>query len=261
MNRILLSLMIILIALTGIACVSASSDFETVDNDFIVSDINETVIPVDDSADSIDDSVVPTDDIARNDTEECSDPTEIDNSTEPAEEDMGYDNSTEPAEEDNEIAADDLADVYIVAPDDKPHWDKWMRWNTFDVPDVDVRPTTVDSGDEILDAALYYADYYRAYKQAFAFDFSDPLNLMRSLDTVFDLVYKTHDLEESLAIVAKMYCIAELKYYDCDYFVKAMLEGNVYSFLDERFHERYFDPNEYYNPPTPHDSDPNHPIF
>ena len=47
MNRILLSLICVFIALAGIACVSASSDFnETVDQDIVI-DINETAVPID----------------------------------------------------------------------------------------------------------------------------------------------------------------------------------------------------------------------
>ncbi len=247
MNRVLLSLLIVFIALAGIACVSASSDFNgTVDCDYMVSDVNETVVEDeiidDDSFEPIDNSS----ELIENDTEIV-----IDNSSELIENDteIVIDNSSENIDGNNEIVVD------------KPYWDKWELWNDNEVPDVDVSPTIVDSGDKILDAALYYADYYRAYKNAYGFDLSDPTNMIRSLDAVFDLVYKTHDIGESISIVAKLYCIAELKYYGCEPFVKDLLESSMYSVINERFHMRYFDPNEYYYEPTRHDSDPKHPLF
>ena len=93
MKKILSILLIIFIALAGIACVSASGVNETVDQDFIVSDLNETLIPIDDSTVLIDTNL-------GNETEEDSDSTEIDNSTEPSQEDIVVDNSTEVVEND-----------------------------------------------------------------------------------------------------------------------------------------------------------------
>ncbi len=75
MKEILSILLIIFIALAGIACVSASDINEAVDQDFIVSDLNETLIPIDDSTVHIDTDL-------GNDTVEDPDSTEIDNSTE-----------------------------------------------------------------------------------------------------------------------------------------------------------------------------------
>ena len=92
MNKIL-SILLIFIALAGIACVSASDINETVDQDFIVSDINETLIPIDDSTVGIDTNL-------GNDIIEDPDSTDIDNSTEPSEEDVVVDNSTEVVEND-----------------------------------------------------------------------------------------------------------------------------------------------------------------
>ena len=91
MKEILSILLIIFIALAGIACVSASDINEAVDQDFIVSDLNETLIP-------IDDSTVLSDTNLGNDTVEDPDSTEIDNSTEPSQEDIVVDNSTEVVE-------------------------------------------------------------------------------------------------------------------------------------------------------------------
>lgn len=93
MKEILSILLIIFIALAGIACVSASDINEAVDQDFIVSDLNETLIPIDDSTVHIDTDL-------GNDTVEDPDSTEIDNSTEPSEEDVVVDNSTEVVEND-----------------------------------------------------------------------------------------------------------------------------------------------------------------
>ena len=89
MNKIL-SILLIFIALAGIACVSASDINETVDQDFI-SDF-DTLIPIDDSTVGIDTDL-------GNDTVEDPDSTEIDISTEPYEEDV-VDNSTEVVEND-----------------------------------------------------------------------------------------------------------------------------------------------------------------
>ena len=93
MKEILSILLIIFIALAGIACVSASDINEAVDQDFIVSDLNETLIPIDDSTVHIDTDL-------GNDTVEDPDSTEIDNSTEPSQEDIVVDNSTEVVEND-----------------------------------------------------------------------------------------------------------------------------------------------------------------
>ncbi len=251
MKRILSILLIIFIALTGIACVSASSDFDmAVYNDNIASDINDAV---------------PIDDLDDNDSDDYSDSTEIDNSTEPVDEDNGIviDDSTEPVDEDNGIVIDDSTDERDIQFDKERSWDKWWCKHEYEVvaPEVDVRPTSMDSGDKILDDAVYYSAYYNAYKKAFAFNFSDPSNILRSLDAVFDLIYQNHTEAETIAIVAKLYCIAELEYYGCEPFVKELLEMNMCAIIDERFHTRYFNPWDYYAP-TPHqDSDPHHPIF
>lgn len=98
MKRIFSILLIIFMALAGIACVNAYDINETVDQDLIVSDLNETLIP-------IDESTVLNDTDLGNETEEDQN-TEIDNSTEPSEEDVVVDNSTEVVENDtvdNEI--------------------------------------------------------------------------------------------------------------------------------------------------------------
>ena len=93
MKRIFSILLIIFMALAGIACVNAYDINETVDQDLIVSDLNETLIP-------IDESTVLNDTDLGNETEEDQNSTEIDNSTEPSQEDVVVDNSTEVVEND-----------------------------------------------------------------------------------------------------------------------------------------------------------------
>ena len=249
MKRLLSIILICFIALTGIACVSASNDFnETVDQDFIVSDINETVIPVDDSADSIDDAVVPTDDIAQNDTDENQDYDEIDNATEDVDEDavIVIDNSTE------SDLKESAASVNAIQPDQK-----WKPYIKFEIPDVEVEPIIVNSGDWCYDVAVYYSSYYNAYKQAFALNPFDPFDLsgkiLKPIDAIFYMVYQNYSVDQTIHIVAKLYC----KVYFADHvsdFTNIMflpeLEYQMRHFLKDRFDKMYYNPNPSRRAPT-----------
>lgn len=259
MKRILSILLIVFIALTAISCVSASADFnETVDQDFIVSDINETPIPVDD-ADSLDDEVVPTDDIAQNDTDDNQDNDEIDNATEDVDEDavIVIDNSTE-----SDLKESDL-NVNPIPP-----YQKWQPHINFEIPDVEVEPSIVNSGDWCYDVAVYYSSYYEAYKQAYEFDpFNLAGNILKPLDAVFYMVYQNYSLDQTIQIVAKLYSKVEFADHMSDFtkqLILPELESQMRNFLNDRFHKLYYDPNPkdippYYIGPTPYNpgDDPN----
>ncbi|WP_407462088.1 hypothetical protein [Methanobrevibacter sp.] len=194
MNRILLSLLIVFIALAGIACVSASSDFnETVDQD-IVFDINETAVPIDETETNV--------------IEDEEDAAPVDNSTEKK----------------------DLKPVSVV--NESKNQSKWQNRTSIEIPDVDVHPNKINTGNEIDDAAVYYCAYYKAFKGV--------ESNHESIDALIALVYQSYDENDTIDIVSKVYGLVELN--GITGIERTLLETNVHNYVDGRFNQLYYAP-------------------
>ena len=236
MNKIFVSLIFILIALTGIACVSASSDFnETVDQDYIVSDVNETAVTIDEIAEDNDSAVLPVNDstedndsieIPSNDTTENQDSVEIPINNSTDEKDLKPVNTT--SEKQSE-----------------PKKTRYILW--FKMPEVDVHPINVSTGNKIDDAAIYYSAYYKAFKGLPKDRVSD------LLDWTIALVYQSYTEKETIEIVTKIHSLVELN--GVDPVQKQIAENLYYITVEKRFKDTYKYQWEFERKPYEIDSD------
>ena len=259
MNRILLSLMIIMIALTGIASVSASSDFnETVD-------LEECVLDVGD----LEGDFYYEEYIAPNATENDSDSSELDDVTEDDSDSVVIDNVNEPAENDTEIEVNNKPNVNkSVSPVGVVKNEKKLPlrlWKVVDIPDVDVRAPRISTGDRITDAAVHYTAYYKAYKAAFSSSALDVKNsFFKPIEALIAFVYQSYNESDTIDIVTKAIHIAEGDNMVCS---ESETHSTIYKYFYE---EMYYDemylyyhppnsgvyPNPHYNPFEEHPSNP-----
>ena len=231
MNRIFISLIFILIALTSIACVSASSDFnETVNQDYIISDVNETAV-------TIDENVVSDDEIAE-DPDSAVIP--VNDTSEIMEDDTENQDSTE-IPFNNSINKKDLKPVTITAGN-QSEVKKTCYVLYFKIPDVDVNPTRISTGNKIDDAAVYYSAYYKAFKNL------PKERAIDLLDWTIGLVYQSYNEKDTIDIVAKIYSMVELD--GLDPFLKPVFESIYHSAIEKRFKDTYKYPWEFKEIPT-----------
>lgn len=235
MNKILLCLMIMMIALVGVASVSASSDFNE------TTDIEEGVLDIDNALeDAVNES-----DIAANDTEADADSFEIDNETETVDnvtEDI--DNVTEASVNDTEIEANNTVEPKPspVSAEVKNEKKLPLRpFHTVEIPDVYVDAPKISTGDRIADAAVYYSAYYKAYQKAFpimAFNLAD--SFIKPLEALIAVVYQSYNEKDTIDIVTKAYRIA---YGDSLQQSEMETRNAIYKYFYEKM---YYDEHYYY---------------
>lgn len=240
MKRILLSLTIIFIALAGIALVNASSDFnQTVDQD-IAYDIDETMLPVDDIAE-ID---------ADDDQNATFEP--IDNSNETENDDrIAIDNESAPIGNGTQIVIDSRTgkkDLKPVAVSQSQNQSKWKNLFRIDIPDVEVHPTKINTGNKIDDAVVYYSAYYNAFKGVTSNE--------KSIDALIAVVYQSYDENETIEIVSRIYSMVELQ--GITGIERTLFDLTVHNYVDNRFNKLYINPNNikpnYEGLTPPHDN-------